>query len=232
MKLAAPLLAAGLLAAGMSDARADVNSTVTLSSDYDFRGMTQSALEPAVSASLDWSNESGFYLGAWASNVEFGSASDIEVDAIAGFGGQINDDTGFDVGAVYYSYWPDDDDYNYAEFYAGLSYKALSVKAWHAPDYFNSGLSASYFEAEATLPLPADFGLTLHAGYNQGDYWKVVYESNFVDYSIGISKAIGKFALSLKWIDGSDLETADGTEDDLFTTESKVFFSVSTTFPW
>lgn len=232
MKIAAPLLAAGLLAAAIPDARADVSSTVSLSSDYDFRGMTQSALDPALSASLDWSNEAGFYLGAWASNVDFATESEIELDAVAGYGGQINDDTGFDIGAVYYSYWPDDDDYNYAEFYAGLSYKGLSAKAWHAPDYFNSGESAFYVEAEATIPLPEDFALTLHAGYNYGDYWKNVYGSNFVDYSIGVTRTVGKFALALKWIDGSDLESANGTEDDLFTTESKLFFSVSTTLPW
>jgi len=232
MKIAVPLLAATLLAAATSAVRADVSSTVTLSSDYDFRGMTQSALDPALSASLDWTNESGFYLGAWASNVDFGTESDLEVDALAGYRGRINDDTGFDIGATYYSYWPDDDDYNYAELYAGLSYKALSAKLWHAPDYFNSGESAFYLEANATIPLPADFDLTLHAGYNHGDYWKVFYEGSYVDYSIGVTKTIGKLALALKWIDGSDLESADGTEGDIFTTEGKVFFSVSTTLPW
>lgn len=232
MKIAAPLLAAGLLAAAIPDARADVSSTVTLSSDYDFRGMTQSALDPALAASLDWSGESGLYVGAWASNVDFGTESELEVDALVGYGGQINDDTGFDIGAVYYSYWPDDDDYNYGELYAGLSYKGLSAKFWHAPDYFNSGESAFYLEAEASIPLPQGFDLTLHAGYNHGDYWKVFYEGSYVDYSIGVAKTIGKFALGLKWIDGSDLASADGTEDDIFTTESKVFFSVSTTLPW
>jgi uncharacterized protein (TIGR02001 family) len=232
MKIAPPLLAASLLAAAIPAARADVSSTLTLSSDYDFRGMTQSALGPALAASLDWSGESGVYVGAWASNVDFGTESEVEVDALVGYSGQFNDDIGFDIGAVYYSYWPDDDDYNYGELYAGLSYKALSAKLWHAPDYFKSGESAFYLEAEATLPLPQGFDLTLHAGYNHGDYWKVFYEGSYVDYSIGVTRTIGKFALGLKWIDGSDLESADGTEGDVFTTESKVFFSVSTTLPW
>jgi len=228
----AALLALTLLVASIVDARADISSTITLSSDYDFRGMTQSALDPALSASLDWTNESGFYLGTWASNVDFGAKSDLEVDAIAGYRGQFNDDTGFDIGTNYYSFWPDDDDSNYAEIYAGLSYKAVSVKAWHAPDYFNSGEKAFYFEANATIPLPADFDLTLHAGYNTGDYWKVFYEGSYVDYSIVLSKAIGSFALALKWIDGSDLRSADGTPGNIFSTESKVFFSVATTLPW
>lgn len=227
-----PFLAAALLAGAIPGARAEVSSTIALSSDYDFRGMTQSALDPALSASLDWTSDSGLYLGAWASNVDFGTESDLEVDALVGLRGQLGDDTGFDVGAVYYSYWPDDDDYNYAELYAGLSYKAFAVRAWHAPDYFNSGEKAFYFEANATIPLPADFGLTLHAGYNDGDYWKVFYEGSYVDYSIGVTKTIDKFALALKWIDGTDLESADGTPGSIFSTESKVFFSVATTLPW
>ena len=129
MKRTAPLLAIALVAATIAEARADVSSTIALSSDYDFRGITQTARDPAVSASLDWTNESGFYLGAWASNVDFGLESDFEVDALGGYRGKINDDTAYDIGAVYYSFWPDDDDVNFAELYAGLSYKAVSGEA-------------------------------------------------------------------------------------------------------
>jgi uncharacterized protein (TIGR02001 family) len=232
MKRLAPLLAVALLAATFGDARADVSSTIALSSDYDFRGITQSARDPALSASLDWTNESGFYLGAWASNVDFGLESDLEVDALGGYRGKINEDTGYDIGAVYYSFWPDDDDVNFAELYAGLSYKAVSAKVWYSPDFSNLGESAFYLEGNATIPLPSDFGLTLHAGYSDGDYWDVVNDGGYVDYSIGVTKTIGKFALALKWIDGSDLEASDGTPDDVFTSESKLFLSVATTLPW
>ncbi len=232
MQRTAPLLAVALVAATLADARADVSSTITLSSDYDFRGITQTARDPAVSASLDWTDESGFYLGTWASNVDFGLESDIEVDALGGYRGKINDDTGYDIGAVYYSFWPDDDDVNFAELYAGLSYKAVSAKLWYSPDFSNLGESAYYIEANATIPLPSDFALTVHAGYSDGDYWDVVNDGGYTDYSIGVTKSIGKFALALKWIDGSDLEASDGTPDDVFTSESKVFFSVATTLPW
>ncbi len=217
----------------MAEARADVSSTITLSSDYDFRGITQTARDPALAASLDWTNESGFYLGAWASNVDFGPGTDadLELDALGGFRGSFNDDTGWDLGAVYYSFWGDGDDVAFGELYAGISYKAVSAKLWYAPDFGNTGESATYIEANATIPLPSDFGLTLHVGSSDGDYWDAV-DASYIDYSIGVTKTIGKFALGLKWIDGSDLEGSDGTPGDVFTSESKLYFSVATTLPW
>ncbi|HEY0683296.1 MAG TPA: TorF family putative porin [Steroidobacter sp.] len=42
-------------------ANAGVSSTWTLVSDYDFRGITQSAQDPAVQASLDYAYDSGWY---------------------------------------------------------------------------------------------------------------------------------------------------------------------------
>ena len=234
MKKTASLCAFAALAIASYDARAEVSSTIALASDYDFRGITQTARDPALSASLDWSAESGFYLGAWASNVDFGDGTDadVEIDGLLGFRGSINDDTSYDIGAVYYYFSGDGDDVPFGELYAGLGYKAVSTKLWFAPDFGNSGESAYYLEANGTIPLPSDFGLTLHAGYSDGDYWDLANDGGYFDYSIGLTKSIGNFSLALKWIDGSDLEASDGTPDDVFTSESKVWFSISTTLPW
>jgi uncharacterized protein (TIGR02001 family) len=234
MKKTVPLLALAALALASLDARAQVSSTLTLASDYDFRGISQTARDPALQASLDYSAPSGLYLGAWASNVDYGPGTDadLEIDGLVGFRGNFNDDTTFDLGAVYYYFWEDGDDVAFVEPYVGIGYKAVSARLWYAPDFSNSGESATYIEANATLPLPADFGLTLHAGYSDGDYWDAVNGGGYLDYAIGVSKTVGKFALALKWVDGSDLESSDGTPGDVFTSESKLWFSVATTLPW
>lgn len=234
MKTTASLLALTTLAIASLDARAEVSSTISLSSDYDFRGITQSARDPALSASLDYSAPSGFYVGAWTSNVDFGPGTDadLEIDGLAGFRGNINDDTTYDLGGVYYAFAGDGDKVAFGELYAGIGYKALSGKLWYAPDFSNSGESASYIEGNVALPLPSDFSLALHAGYSSGDYWDAVNDGGYFDYSVGVSKSIGNFALTLKWVDGSDLEASDGTPGDVFTSESKVWFSIATTLPW
>lgn len=230
MKIA-PVLAVIALGAAATISQAEVSATVTAASDYDFRGITQTARDPALSLSLDWASESGFYLGAWGSNVDFGpdAESDLEIDIYGGFRGSFNDDTSYDIGFAQYTYQPGDDDVDFTELYASLTYKAVTAKVWHAWDFGNTGDAASYFELNGALPLPNDFSLTLHSGYSFGDYWK---GSEYFDYSIGIAKDIGNFSLALKWIDGSDLQSAQITEGDVFTSEQKVFFSVSTTLPW
>jgi len=72
-------LAALVLLASASIAHAQFSGTVTAVSDYDFRGITQSAQDPAIQGSIDWAAESGLYLGAWASNIDFGNEFDADV---------------------------------------------------------------------------------------------------------------------------------------------------------
>lgn len=242
-------LGAVVLAVAASPAQADVSATFTVASDYDFRGITQTALDPALQASLDWEGESGLYAGLWGSNIDFGKDGgegydavglNVELDLILGYAGSITEELGYDVGATYYKYLGEDkdegdSDFDYYELYTGLSYKVLSGKLWYSPDFSNAGESAWYAELNAEVPTVWDVGLLLHAGYNFGDYWKKTDEigyDEFYDFSVGLGRSFGHFDFEVKYIDGSDLKQADGTPDDVFTSESKVFLSVSTTFPW
>ncbi len=227
-----------LLAAGT--AQAELSATVTATSDYDFRGITQSAQDPALQIGVDWAHESGFYLGAWASNVDFDggegfeSDSNVEVDLIAGYSGSITEDLGYDVGLTYYAYLPSGDRINYAEVYAGLSQGIFSGMVWYAPDYVNSGDSAWYLEGNAEVPLPWwELGLNLHLGYSTGDAWD---EDNgvdsYFDYSVGIGRSFGDFDFEVKWVDGSDLSELEDTPRNASSSDARVVFTVSTTFPW
>ncbi|TFG87853.1 MAG: hypothetical protein E4H19_00800 [Chromatiales bacterium] len=248
------------LVAATGTAQAEVSSTITIASDYDFRGITQNGLDPAFQASLDWEGESGLYAGLWGSNIDFGEDGfgapededyiapvdlNVEVDLYLGYAGSITEDLGYDVGATYYKYLGDDDnglnDFDYFEAYAGVDWKILSTKLWYAWDYGNSGESAWYLEGNAAIPLPLEFSFDLHAGYNGGDYWdtpEVSFGEEFIDWSVGLSRSLGRFDLAVKYIDGSDLKDYDCSRssveclDDVFSSESKVFASVSTTFPW
>jgi len=246
-------LGAAALVVASGTAQADVSSTITIASDYDFRGITQTALDPAFQASLDWEGESGLYAGLWGSNIDFGQDGgegfdqvdlNVELDFILGFAGSFTENLGYDVGATYYKYLGDDSgdvDFDYLELYTGLSYKILSGTVWYSPDFSNSGETAWYAELNAEVPVVWEVNLLLHAGYNFGDYWdsdEVAYGNEFYDYSVGLGRSFGNFDFELKYIDGSDLEEADCSRsgvdclDDVFSSESKVYFSVSTTFPW
>jgi uncharacterized protein (TIGR02001 family) len=247
------LAAVGLLGAA-TVANAGVSSTWTLTNDYDFRGITQSAKDPAVQGSIDYAADGGWYIGAWGSNVDFGpgSDSDIELDLYSGFAGESEGGLGYDVGLVYYTY-PSESDLNYFEIYGSISKDWFKGKVWYSNAFGgdaaengfrdslgNKDAAAFYVEGNATFPLPQNFSILLHAGYSAGDYWdnsaRVVnleegtnHDGEYFDYSVGVGYTINNFNLALKYVDTSgDLVT----KDDVFNNEGRVIFTVATTFPW
>ena len=54
-------------------AQAELTVTPAVVSDYDFRGISQTAKSPALQLGLNYATESGLYVGAWGSNLDFGS---------------------------------------------------------------------------------------------------------------------------------------------------------------
>ena len=231
MKLSQGVAAVLLLVSGAA-AHAELSGTVGVVSDYDFRGISLSAKDPALQGSIDWAAENGFYVGAWGSNIDYGQGvdGDIEIDLYAGYAGETEAGLGWDVGLVYYTYPGADDIDDYPELYAGLSYKWFEFKQWYTNDYGGTDLDGWYTEGNASFELPANFGLNLHLGYNYGDAFD---DTEYMDYSIGVAYTLGNFDLELKWVD-NDLSNGDFlySRDDVFNSEGRAIFSVSTTFPW
>ena len=66
---------------------AEVTANMAASSNYYWRGVTQSADQAAISGGVDYANEAGFYAGGWASNIDFGptTSASYELDLYAGF---------------------------------------------------------------------------------------------------------------------------------------------------
>jgi uncharacterized protein (TIGR02001 family) len=210
------LVAAALLAAAGA-AHAGITVPIAITSDYDFRGISQTDGDPAFQAGLTWTADNGFYAGVWGSNVDFGDA-DIEIDAFLGFaGGDAAESFGYDVGAVLYAYPGSSDAEEVIELYAGITKGWFGGKVWFSPD--NYGSTSWYVEANATIPLPANFSIPLHVGYSFGDYWDGI---EYVDYSVGLSYTLKAFTLNGKWVDS----------DEDFAHRGKFIVTVSTTLPW
>lgn len=214
-------MAGGLLAVAGS-AYADFSVTPTLTSDYDFRGVTQTLEDPAIQLGLNYNHESGFYAGLWGSNVDFGPGKpNIEIDAFAGFaGGDAAETFGYDLGMYYYAY-PGASDLNTVELYAGVSKGWFSAKLWYSPDVASSSSSGWYVEGNTTIPLPQNFSLLGHLGYTFGNAsWSGPLKDT--DYSVGVGYTLGKFNIAAKWVDGSGALKA----------RNQFLASVSTTLPW
>lgn len=234
----------GIWTAGMlvvaGAAQADVTSTITLTTDYDFRGFSQSGRDPALQVSLDYAAPTGFYAGAWGSNIDdfvdydgVGIA-ETEIDVYGGFKKSFDSGLGYDVGLVYYGY-PGASDLNYFEAYGKLSYKFLTGALYYSNDFagfdnatldpgVNSG-SAIYLSLDAAIPAgPVSIGL--HVGQSSGDGIEPLFggaEDSYMDYSIGVSYTASNFTTGIKWV-GLDADSA-GSDD-------RVLLTVATTLPW
>ena len=105
------LLAASLLSVtGIAQAQA-AESTLSFNagviSDYRYRGISQSRLEPAVQGGFDYADKSGFYVGAWGSTIKWikdaGGDANVEIDLYGGYKGAVGD-VSYDLGFLRYEY--------------------------------------------------------------------------------------------------------------------------------
>jgi uncharacterized protein (TIGR02001 family) len=129
--LALPSVAQAQSTSADKDASADaatpavgVSGSVALASDYRFRGVSQSDEQMAVQGGITLSHESGFYVGAWASNLAgwgtFGG-SNMELDLIGGYKAKLADNATLDVGLTWYMYPGGADKTDFAEPYVKLT---------------------------------------------------------------------------------------------------------------
>jgi len=232
-------LVTGLLAiSGVSQAQ--FSSTWTAVSDYDFRGYSQSGKDPALQGSADYAfGDSGFSVGAWASNVDFSPFDgDIELDLYANYVGKINDTFSWTAGITYYMY-PGSDSVifdeeeltslgEYAEAYVGFNAGAFSFKQWYSNDFYESDSSAQYSEGNYTLPIGETFSLAFHAGYSWGDYWD---NSEIFDYAVQGNFTAGHFTIFGKFT-GTDASGDMKVTGDVGNNEPRFLVGVMTTFPW
>ena len=176
--------------------------------------------ELAISGSFDYSHASGFYAGTWASNVDFGDDTSIEVDIYAGFSSEFGESgVGYDVGVLRYIYPGEDYDWN--EVYASLSYSFFSVGVAHSGNVYDSSETGTYYSAGFDYDLPA--GIALSAGVGFYDYDKDVSDDDHTDYRIGLSKEFIGFGFDLTYY-GMDNDGEDAYGD---LADDRIVFTIS-----
>lgn len=153
---AAAAMAALLTTAGTASAQSvDVAWNVGATSDYVFRGFSQTDEKFAVQGGVD-ATYGSFYAGGWASNVDFGDKTDAEVDIYGGYRPEAAGFT-FDLGVIGYFYLnaPDGADYDYVEFKAAASRAigpvTLGAAVYYSPDFFGLDETATYVEANGSF---------------------------------------------------------------------------------
>ncbi|MBB64913.1 MAG: hypothetical protein CMO81_07585 [Waddliaceae bacterium] len=194
--------------------------SILFTTDYRFRGLTQSDEEPAIQAELHYLHDSGAHVGFWGSSVDFndGDEAHVEIDAIIGYEFTI-EDFDFDVGFIYYLYPGaiSSLNYDYPELYVSAQYPIY--------DDLTVGLSMSYswdfigntgncFYPHANIEWTINDWASLFAGLG---YQFLEQETSpglpdYLNWELGITLTHEHLSATLKYVD-TDLsvtEFADG----------------------
>ena len=237
MKLNKLALAVGALVFAGS-AAAELSANIGATSNYVWRGATQTDDGAAISGGIDYAHDSGFYVGTWASNVDFGPGDgEVEWDIYGGYAGEVGD-LGYDIGVIHYAY-PDTDDADFTEVGLGISFLMFNagVNYTFASDVDEVNGSAEafvegdiYYYGGVGFDLPVEgwsAGVTIghYAFDDDGDGGE---DLDYTHYQLDITKSagdFGDFTFSLSKAD-EEANTDDGSPDD----DLKVFVSWGKTF--
>jgi uncharacterized protein (TIGR02001 family) len=180
---------------------------VGLVTDYRYRGISQSAKDPALQGGIDYAHKSGWYIGTWASTIKWIRDSSVapaprakgpvEVDIYGGYKGSFNDALSYDVGLLQYWYVgntlskiPGLKNANTTEIYGALSYNVFTLKYSHSlTTLFGTPRSSGsgYLDLSAAFDLGNGFSVTPHVGHQY-----IRHFGNYNDYSVTLAKDFGE----------------------------------------
>ncbi|MBN7798228.1 TorF family putative porin [Parahaliea mediterranea] len=229
-----PATVAASLLAGASSAMAEpeISANVALTSDYRFRGISQSNEDIALQGGFDLAFDSGIYIGTWGSTVDFdsndGFDGSLELDYYVGWSMETESGVGVDVGYLYYDYPGDEGaEGDYQEVYGSVSFWDVTLGMAYSDDYYGETEKFFYYYGDYSLGLGENLSLDFHVGYNDLDEdggFLATDEGSYIDYSVGLTYSFLAVDWSLAYV-GTDLD-----EEDVFGTEwgdDTVVFTVS-----
>lgn len=187
----------------------DYSASVAFASEYVFRGLSLSDEDFAVQGSLNAKTPGGYYLGVFASNVDFndGDRTNAEVDYYTGMLGKITDSLGYNLDFTYSTFQgaPDRFDFDNIEVGGFLDYTVgrylIHGGIAYSPDFFrNSGYSI-YYDMNLDISLVQDFTLKLHTGFQELEKNDKFGTDDYLDWLIGIQKDYRGFNASISYTD-------------------------------
>jgi uncharacterized protein (TIGR02001 family) len=190
-----------------------ISANVALTTDYYFRGISQTDNDGAIQGGFDWSHDIGVYAGVWASNVDFGDTH-IEVDTYLGFASEIGDTgIGYDINVNRFNY--NDAEFETTEFTVGLSYSYFSVSYSYSDDWYDSDESSNYVNLGFDYEFSGGYGLSASVGKSFGDAFDKdevgsAEDFDYVDYKVAVSKEFYGLSWELAYV-GNDLDRGECT---------------------
>ena len=228
------LILAALAAPGVAMAAdsSPFSGNVSLTSNYLYRGITQTTNRGAIQGGFDYADPSGIYAGAWGSNISWltdagVAGGSLELDTYAGYRAGITDDVSYDVGFLRYNYsgeFAGSPTASTNELYGSIGWKSVTAKysrsftnLFGVSDSSGSGyfdLSGSYTIEGPDVTLGAHYGKQNVAGTGNSSL-------SYADYNVKASKGFGAYTWALM-ISKTNV-TANANKDE----KAKAVLSVS-----
>ena len=210
--IAASLLAsASTMGSGVVLAESPITANIAVTSNYIWRGVTQTADLSAVSGGVDYAHKSGAYVGIWTSSL----AGNYEQDLYIGYAFDAGP-VGLDVGYIKYMYPVGAVQADFDEIYLNASYEMFSAGLALTTDTEAGGQDSDtyiYVGAEFEVKKGLTLGLT-YGDYDfdapGGDYSHIQVSLSKDDFTIAYDDNdqagdIGDARLSVSWSKSFDL---------------------------
>lgn len=210
--------------------------------DYRYRGISQSLFKPAIQGGSDYTNNpTGLYAGTWLSSIKWiedsGGSNNVEWDVYGGKRGDIGGGVSYDVGVLRYFYpsnklgaVPGHVNADTTEVYGQLTYSIFNVKYSRAetnifafPDSKQSG----YVDLWTSIDLTEGYALGLHAGHQtiqNASQW------SYTDWKVGVSKDFFDISWTLGVLGTNANKMLYVSSDGRFTGKTELVLSATKSF--
>ena len=200
-------MGAGLAHAEEAKPDHEVSFNAAVTTDYRYRGISQTRLKPALQAGADYThNPTGLYVGTWASSIKWikdgGGDYNVEWDIYGGKRGEIAPGVSYDVGGLYYFY-PSNGlkpSANTFELYGQVGYGPATLKYSTSTTNlfgFANSKHSGYLDAQVNQDIAEGLVLNLHVGHQKVSH---LSSASYTDYKIGVTKDFGVARVSLALI--------------------------------
>ncbi|MBT5945468.1 MAG: hypothetical protein HN813_07210 [Rhodospirillaceae bacterium] len=219
----------------------NVSANVGITSEYYFRGLSQTDDAPALQGGFEYeaglTEQLNLYVGAWGSNVDFNEAEGIdsatvEIDIYGGLNGLFGD-TGvsWDAGLIYYAYPGAESglDYDFWELQGAVGYNfeiaTLTASINHSPENFAASGAAFYPKIAAFVPVPGVRGLAVsgHVAKQYIDENDVFGTDDYVEWNVAVGYELFGFDLSAAYSDTDVRPNTDGNGEAVIFTVGRSF---------
>jgi len=206
-----------------------ITGNVALATDYAFRGISQTTEAPAIQGGFDATfGDSGFYAGAWASNINFGAGgANLELDVYGGYKFALGG-VAMDVGVLGYLYPSADDDFigelDFYEVYVKPSIAlseqfTLGGNISYSPDFQNETGDAFYYEVNGTFVASPELSFSGAVGMQNVDTpGFFAGEDEYTTWNVGGTYSAMGLGFDLRYV-GTGVDNADAYDD-------RVIFSI------